>query len=129
MGPLTAVGLIRVWERGKAQRPFDRALTLLSAGMPDASSHAAAGLSIGQRDTGLLVLREESLGGSLRAFSECPICGTALGFVLETKELKSAFGMDEPPGDGVVSRDGFRSRFVYRHLWISPACRPWAMRP
>jgi base plate protein len=111
MRPLTAAGLIRVWERGHGQRPFDRALTLLAAGLPDQSVQTMATLSVGQRDAGLLDLREQSLGGTLRAFADCPACGTGLSFVLKTGELKTSLDSDSPAENGTVSRNGISVTF------------------
>jgi hypothetical protein len=106
MRPLSAAGLLHVWERGQAQRPFDRALTLLAAGLPDQSPEAAAELSIGQRDAALFALREQSMGGRLQAFAECPACKAELTFPLWTQALRSSASADAPAGTGQVNRDG-----------------------
>lgn len=106
MRPLTAAGLLRVWERGRAQRPFDRALTLLAAGLPDESPDAVADLSIGQRDAGLFELREQSMGSQLSAYAECPACKAELIFALRTEELRNGPSTDVPARTGDVSRDG-----------------------
>jgi len=111
MRPLTAAGLLHVWERGQAQRPFDRAVTLLAAGLPDQSPEALAGLPIGQRDAGLFALREQSMGGQLQAFAECPACKAELAFTLRTEDLKNRDSVDGPVGPGQVSRDGISASF------------------
>jgi hypothetical protein len=106
MRPLSAAGLLRVWERGQAQRPFDRAMTLLAAGLPDQSPETVAGLSIGQRDGALIALREQSMGGQLRAYAECPACKAELTFTLRTEDLRNSASADAQAGTGEVSRDG-----------------------
>jgi hypothetical protein len=111
MRPLTAAGLLRVWEHGQAQRPFDRAVTLLAAGLPDQSPEAAAALTIGQRDAALFALREQSMGSQLQAFAECPACKADLTFTLRTEDLKHSAAVDGPVGTGSVSRDGISVTF------------------
>ncbi len=111
MRPLTAAGLLHVWERGQAQPPFDRAVTVLAAGLPDQSPEAVAGLPIGQRDAGLFALREQSMGGELQAFAECPACKAELAFTLRTEELRSSALADGRAEPGEVSRDGISAIF------------------
>ncbi len=111
MRPLTAAGLLHVWERGHAQRPFERAVTLLAAGLPDQPLEAVAALTIGQRDAALLTLREQSMGGQLQAFAECPACKVELTFTLRTEDLRSGDSADGPPGSGSVSQDGISVTF------------------
>ncbi len=111
MRPLTAAGLLHVWERGQAQRPFDRAVTLLASGLPDQSPEAVAALTIGQRDAALFALREQSMGGQLQAFAECPACQAQLSFALRTEYLKNSASADGPAGTGSVNRDGISVTF------------------
>jgi hypothetical protein len=111
MRPLTAAGLLHVWERGQGQHPFDRAVTLLAAGLPDQSVAAVAALTIGQRDAALFALREQSLGGQLQAFAECPACKAELTFTLRTEDLKNSASADGPAGLGSVRRDGISVTF------------------
>jgi hypothetical protein len=111
MRPLTAAGLLHVWERGQAQPAFDRAVTLLAAGLPDQTPAAVAALSIGQRDAGLFALREESMGGQLQAFAECPVCKAELAFTLRTEDLKNNAAVHNLAGPGEVSRDGISATF------------------
>lgn len=111
MRPLTAAGILRIWERGQAQRPFERAVTLLAAGLPDQSWEAVAGLAIGQRDAALFALREQSMGGQLQAFAECPACKADLTFTLRTEELRNSASADAPAGGCDVLRDGISVSF------------------
>ena len=111
MRPLTAAGLLHVWERGQAQRPFERVVTLLAAGLPDHSWEAVAGLAIGQRDAALFALREQSMGSRLQAFAECPACKGELAFTLRTEDLRNSASADGSAGRGDVSRDGISASF------------------
>ena len=65
MRALSAPELLSVWERGQAQPPVQRTLTLLAAACPGILPDALAELSIGQRDARLLTLREWTFGPQL----------------------------------------------------------------
>ena len=88
MGPLSAHDIIRIWEMGRNQRPPDRALTILSAGHPEATWDQLADLTIGQRDGCLLDLREKTFGSILKGFAECPKCTEHLEFTMSTSDLR-----------------------------------------
>ena len=62
---ISAAKLLQVWERGQLQAPVEKALTLLAAAYPDATRESLATLSIGERDSGLLSLREQLFGVAL----------------------------------------------------------------
>jgi hypothetical protein len=74
MPSLSASELLRVWERGLSQPSVERALALLSATNPEASTEALAQLSIGARDAQLLRLRERIFGSQLTSLAVCPQC-------------------------------------------------------
>ncbi|MEW5959315.1 MAG: phage baseplate protein, partial [Chloroflexota bacterium] len=59
---LVAPVLLDVWERGLTRSPIQRALLLLAAAWPELEPDQPAALSIGQRDTLLLALREQLFG-------------------------------------------------------------------
>lgn len=77
MRQLTATELLDAWERGLAESPPARALTLLSASTGAERDHLAR-LSVGERDRLLLSMREHIFGPRLDAFAECPSCGERL---------------------------------------------------
>lgn len=83
----SAVELIGAWERGAAQHPVDRALTLLAVAFPDLTFAELAAMSVGRRDAALLALREALFGPRLDCFSLCPQCDTRLEFKLYAREL------------------------------------------
>jgi hypothetical protein len=107
--------LLRAWEEATPQHPLDRALTLLAAVWPKRSRWDLARLSIGTRDTLLLLMRERLFGPDLRAVAECPACGEQLEVPATTSELRAGFPIEEPP-DGpapelALDADGYRIRF------------------
>ena len=83
----SAAELIGAWERGAAQHPLDRALTLLAAACPELCFAELTRLTVGQRDAGLLALRESLFGRRLDCIALCPRCATRLEFRLDTSAL------------------------------------------
>jgi hypothetical protein len=75
MRALSASELLNVWEWGVGQPPVEQALTLLASACPEAPPEDLAKLSIGQRDTRLLRLREWTFGSRLVSLAACPGCG------------------------------------------------------
>jgi hypothetical protein len=96
MRALTAGELLDVWEAGSAQALPRRALALLGAACPEISADALASLSIGQRDAGLLTLRERLWGPRMTAVTACPRCREALEFGLDTREMLSNSPRSQP---------------------------------
>lgn len=88
MRPLSASDILYIWEMGQHQHPLDRALTLLSFALPELTGEELIHLSIGQRDTLLLTLREMTLGSTLESFTACPHCQEPLEFALNSADLK-----------------------------------------
>ncbi len=79
--------ILRVWELGLRQHPLDRALTILAIAFPGSSRDELAALSIGQRDTHLLTIREKTFGSHLAGLAQCPTCHDRLEFTLQTTDL------------------------------------------
>jgi hypothetical protein len=90
MRALSASELLGVWEHGLAQRPIERALTLLATTRPGTPLDDLAGLSIGQRDAGLLSLREQNFGPQLVCLTNCTNCGERLELSLTVADLRVA---------------------------------------
>jgi hypothetical protein len=111
MPPLTAAGILQAWERGQGRRPFERALALLAVGEPGEDWERLAQLPIGQRDTRLVALREQSLGSALRAFSRCPVCDAELTFTLQTGDLRTDTPAAEAAEPIELTGDGISVRF------------------
>lgn len=106
---LSAHDVLRIWERGQAQRRPDRAITLLADAFPDARPEKMADLSLGGRDVLLLRLREQLFGPTLGGFAECPMCRARLEFTWESAALR---GAGEAPLEGDhFSAEGYDLRF------------------
>ena len=107
MRALSAYELLSIWERGHEQSPPDRALALLQAACPDTTADDLAGLTVGQRDAGLLELREQTFGSRLVSSPECPACGERLELSFRVVDvLASPF---EEPGSS--------ARGAVEHAW------------
>jgi hypothetical protein len=111
MRPLSAAGVLRAWERGQAGPPLDRALAILAVANPEDSWDGLARLPIGQRDARLLASREQSLGGALRAYVECPACKAALTFEMNVPDLRSDSHLAEQGGTYDIAMDTTSIRF------------------
>ncbi len=81
--------LIDLWERGSAESPVDRALTLLSVCTGE-QRDALARLSIGARDRKLIEFHEYLFGTALDAFAQCPACNEPLEYSLSTRDLTAS---------------------------------------
>jgi hypothetical protein len=83
MQPLSAPLMLAVWERGQNQIPLQRALTILQAACPDCERQSLAALSVGERDTRLLTLREWAFGSEVTGCTSCPRCRQLLEFTFQ----------------------------------------------
>lgn len=110
MRPLSNAQLLEAWEAGLGQRNVERALSLLVAGVPEASAEALASLSIGQRDLHLFRLREATFGGDLPIITDCPGCGESLEAELRVADLLLADERDAER-EHELERDGRTIRF------------------
>src|SRR5271170_974860 len=96
MRALSAVELLDIWDYGHGQAPAQRALDLLEAAFPEASREDLAALSVGQRDAGLLTLREWLWGPRMAAVVVCPGCRERLEVTLDTREMQSDSQREQP---------------------------------
>jgi len=90
MRALSAYDVLRIWEKGQEKHALDRAMLLLAPAFPELSSGDLRSLSIGQRNLRLLMLREGTLGPTLKAYVECPRCGDPLEFEMNARDLRVA---------------------------------------
>lgn len=88
MRALSAPELLEVWERGLVQPPYERAVTLLAA-CSETPTEVLAGLSVGERNTRLLALREYTMGSQLDSLATCPNCGECVELSLSVKDLSA----------------------------------------
>jgi hypothetical protein len=108
---LNAVALLTVWEEGGSQLPVQRALTLLTAAWPDTADHDWARVSVGERDGGLLRLREELFGSRLEATAVCPRCGERLDLTFSTRDIVAPPTSPDPDGELGVEDAGYTIRY------------------
>jgi predicted RNA-binding Zn-ribbon protein involved in translation (DUF1610 family) len=81
--------VLRVWESGLDEHPLDRALTVLSAALPDVGRSELAAMSVGRRDGHLMDVREANFGRRVSGVAECPQCGELLQWDLYLEDLRS----------------------------------------
>ncbi|MGW0522251.1 T4 family baseplate hub assembly chaperone [Crossiella sp. NPDC003009] len=101
---LTEAEVLALWEAGLGQSPVRRSLALAAAG----GAEAPGELTVGQRESLLLSLREKGFGGVLPCQVACPACGEQLELTVEVTELRTA----EPPRESAtLLADGVRVEF------------------
>jgi hypothetical protein len=110
MRALSALELLEVWERGLAQGPVERALTLLAAACPETPLEVLASFSIGRRDADLLTLRERTFGSQMASVAMCPQCGEQLEFSFSAADLRVS-PPSEPEQVTVLTVDGYELQF------------------
>ena len=87
MQGLNPTALLAAWEEGAGQLPLRRAITLLTMAWPERSAAEWAGASIGERDRGLLRLREDLFGPRFDGVAVCPACGQRLQLTFSTHDI------------------------------------------
>jgi hypothetical protein len=108
---LSAQEIVHIWEVGQGQHPLDRALTMLLAVLPEMSRNALALLSIGQRDSCLLALREQTFGPRLASVATCPTCQEQVEFVLDAREMEINPDMRPAGAAQSISVEGLTIQF------------------
>jgi hypothetical protein len=89
--------LLAAWERGRdASQRTERALALLGALYGEASRKSLSQLSIGERDSLLLAMRQQTFGSQLAAVTACPGCGARLEMKFATADVCVARGQSPP---------------------------------
>ena len=88
MRALSAPELLRIWEQGLAQSPVQRALLLLTGACQDTPWKTLAELSIGQRDSLLLTLREMTFGSQIQSLATCPACKDRLELTFGAADIR-----------------------------------------
>jgi hypothetical protein len=90
MRSLTVPELLDIWEKGKGRQPAYRGLAMLAALYPDVSREQLAKLTIGERDSCLLGLREVTFGSGMTGLATCPACGETMEFKFCTRDIMTA---------------------------------------
>jgi hypothetical protein len=88
MRPFSASQLLSLWEYGLAQPPWQRAISLLGAAFPDSTPDALTNLTLGQRDSQLLTLRESIFGAQLKSLASCPSCDERLELTFDVADIQ-----------------------------------------
>ncbi len=87
MHTLTAYEITRAWELGWRKSLPERAAVLLALTFPGAGADRLRALSVGQRNTLLLLLRQKTLGARVAGLARCPRCGARLEFTFDIATL------------------------------------------
>ncbi|HEX6711212.1 MAG TPA: hypothetical protein VF068_12850 [Rubrobacter sp.] len=82
--------VLRVWESGTGEHPIDRALTVLSAALPEVGRSELAAMSVGRREGHLMDVREANFGSRVSGVAECPGCGELLQWDLYLDDIRGA---------------------------------------
>jgi hypothetical protein len=90
MHPLSTRSVLQVWEQGNGQHLVNKALILLAAAFPENTRDELAELSIGQRDSLLIALREQTFGSKLNVFAICPQCQGHIEFITDVSNISFA---------------------------------------
>ena len=88
MRALSANDIVQMWEWGQDKHHVDRALGLLALACPELTPEQLRSLTIGQRNSRLLALREKTLGPMLKGVAKCPQCGASLEFSVEVGAIR-----------------------------------------
>ena len=110
MTALSAHALLDVWTHGRGLHPIDQALDLLAGAEPDIPSADHAALSLGERNSRLIALREAVFGPRLEAMATCPHCAERLEFALSTTDLRDQSGSLPSDADCEIESGGQRLR-------------------
>jgi hypothetical protein len=81
--------LLDVWEQGASLSSAERALLLLAAAHTELTPEQIAQLSVGQRDSYLLALREQTFGSKLDSITTCPSCAVQMEFRVNAADICS----------------------------------------
>ncbi len=90
MRALSASELLEVWERGWAQPPIPRAMTLLALAHPEMPPESLARFSLGERNASLLLLRERIFGPQLFSLAKCGGCSEPLELTFTVADILAA---------------------------------------
>jgi hypothetical protein len=110
MAALSTHALLDVWTLGRGLHPIDQALALLAATEPDIPSGDHAALTLGERNSRLIALREAIFGRRLEAQAACLQCAERLEFTLSTSDLREQAGSLAADTDCEIEIGGRRLR-------------------
>ncbi len=111
MRELSIQEILRIWEVGLHQHVIDRALTILVVAFPETSRETLAALSIGQRDTCLLAVRERTFGSKPDILVACPGCDEQVECLLNLAEMQLVPDLDPANEVQQMSVDEYEIHF------------------
>jgi hypothetical protein len=111
MNALTGREILRIWEVGQGQHPLDRAMTMLRVAFPEAARDELIQLTIGQRDSCLLAVREQTFGTRLSSLAVCPACQGQVEFMLNTSEMRTSLDIEPDVYVKHMTVDGYELHF------------------
>lgn len=111
MCAFTVQEMLSIWEVGQAQHPLDRALTMLQMEFPDTARDKLALLSIGQRDSSLMSIREQTFGLRLSSLALCPACQGQVEFLLDTSQMHAESDIGPIGRVHQLTGDGYELQF------------------
>jgi hypothetical protein len=111
MNALTGKEILYIWEVGQGQHPLDRAMTMLRVAFPEAARDNLIQLTIGQRDSCLLAVREQTFGTRLSSLAICPECQEQVEFMLNTSEMHPSLVVEPDEQVKHLTVDGYEVHF------------------
>jgi hypothetical protein len=116
LSALSSEQIIDLWRQAREKSAPHRALLLLEAAFPRATSTDLQGLTLGQRDAVLFRLRELTFGPSLECVGECPYCLSLASVSVEIPGLLVSPGGRKREVEFLYEGAGFQIR--YRGLTV-----------
>lgn len=110
MMALSTPELLEIWEKGIFQRPFQRALLMISAAFPEMAPGDLLSLNLGQRDSLLLSLRKAIFGPRINGITVCVKCEEHLEVAFDVDEISMDFATF-PPEFMELSKEDFEVHF------------------
>jgi hypothetical protein len=95
--------LLCIWERGAQQSAVNRGLLLLTAAFPDRAREQLARMTMGERDSALLTLRERLFGSRVECLTSCAACGETIEVEFAVDDIRAGFGRADETHEVEVS--------------------------
>ena len=112
MRPLSAAELLSVWERSMDLSLLRKTLLLLDLACPEMDESEITLFSIGERDARLFKIREWMFGSRFRNTIDCPQCGRAMEWEMNTEDFNLAVIPDKwAPEEYELNVNDFSIRF------------------
>jgi hypothetical protein len=90
MRPLSSIELLEAWEKAAGEDSLEQSLILLEAASDDLPKETLGSLSIGQRDSLLLTMRELTFGSEIVSVVSCSNCKDRLELAFNVAEIRAS---------------------------------------